>query len=101
VTKLGLSTPLAEPDDFRVGPGEVLLMTENRTGNLTQAKIEGDKATLTPINGGFGQLTAIGVVSNLVWVAGSKFALRSDPNNKYPGPCVIIPVTLPKCTLRQ
>ena len=31
---------------MRVGPGDVLLITENKTGNLTQAKVEGDKATL-------------------------------------------------------
>jgi hypothetical protein len=96
VTTLELSAPLAGPDGMRVGPGEVLLITENRSGNLTQAKVEGDKATLTPIKGGFGQLTAVGVVGDVAWVAESKFALRNDPNNKDPGPWLIIPVTLPK-----
>jgi hypothetical protein len=96
VTTLELSAPLAGPDGMRVGPGEVLLITENRAGNLTEAKIAGDKATLTPIKGGFGQLTAIGVVGDVAWVAESKFALRNDPNNKDPGPWTIIPVTLPK-----
>jgi streptogramin lyase len=96
VTTLELSAPLAGPDGMRVGPGEVLLITENRAGNLTQAKIKGDKATLTPIKGGFGQLTAIGVVGNVAWVAESKFALRTDPNNKDPGPWVITPVALPE-----
>ena len=95
VTTLELSAPLAGPDGMRVGPGEVLLITENRAGNLTQAKVDGDKATLTPIKGGFGQLTAIGVVGNVAWVAESKFALRNDPNNKDPGPWVVTPVTLP------
>ena len=94
VTTLELSAPLAGPDGMRVGPGEVLLITENRVGNLTQAKIDGDKATLTPIKGGLGQLTAIGVVGNVAWVAESKFALRTDPNNKDPGPWTIIPVEL-------
>jgi hypothetical protein len=96
VTTLELSAPLAGPDGMRVGPGEVLLIAENRTGNLTQAKVEGDKATLTPIKGGFGQLTAVGVVGDVAWVAESKFALRNDPNNKNPGPWMIIPVTLSK-----
>jgi hypothetical protein len=96
VTTLELSAPLSGPDGMRVGPGEVLLITENRTGNLTQAKVEGDKATLTPIKGGFGQLTAIGVVGKTAWVAESKFALRADPNNKDPGPWVIFPVALPE-----
>jgi hypothetical protein len=95
VTTLQLSAPLSGPDGMRVGPGEVLLITENKTGNLTQAKVEGDKATLTPIKGDFGQLTAIGVVGNIAWVAESRFALRNDPNNKDPGPWVITPVTLP------
>jgi sugar lactone lactonase YvrE len=95
ITTLQLSGELSGPDGMRVGPGGVLLTTENRTGNLTQAKIEGDKATLTVIKGGFGQLTAIGVVGNIAWVAESKFALRNDPNNKDPGPWVITPVTLP------
>jgi hypothetical protein len=92
---LQLSAPLSGPDGMRVGPGDVLLITENKAGNLNQAKIEGDKATLTPIKGGFGQLTAVGVVGNIAWVAESRFALRNDPNNKDPGPWVITPVTLP------
>jgi hypothetical protein len=96
VTTLELSAPLAGPDGMRVGPGEVLLITENRAGNLTEAKVEGDKATLTPIKGGFGQLTAVGVVGDVAWVAESKFALRTDPNNKDPGPWTIIPVQLAK-----
>ncbi len=95
ITTLQLSGELSGPDGMRVGPGNVLLTTENRSGNLTQAKIEGDKATLTVIKGGFGQLTAIGVVGNIAWVAESRFALRNDPNNKDPGPWVITPVTLP------
>jgi sugar lactone lactonase YvrE len=95
VSTLQLSAPINGPDGMRVGPGEVLLVTENRSGNLTQAKIEGDKATMTVIKGGFGQLTAIGIVGNIAWVAESKFALRNDPNNKDPGPWVITPVTLP------
>ncbi len=96
VTTLELSAPLAGPDGMRVGPGEVLLITENRAGNLTQAKVEGDKATLTPIKGGFGQLTGVGVVGDVAWVSESKFALRNDPNNKDPGPWTIYPVTLAK-----
>jgi hypothetical protein len=95
VTTLQLSVPLSGPDGMRVGPGDVLLITENRAGNLTQAKVEGDRATLTPIKGGFGQLTDVGVVGNIAWVAESRFALRADPNNKDPGPWVITPVTLP------
>ncbi len=95
VTTLQLSAPINGPDGMRVGPGEVLLVTENRSGNLTQAKIEGDKATVTVIKSGFGQLTAIGIVGNIAWVAESKFALRNDPNNRDPGPWVITPVTLP------
>jgi hypothetical protein len=95
VTTLQLSAPLSGPDGMRVGPGDVLLITENKAGNLTRAKVEGDKATLTPIKGGFGQLTAVGVVGNIAWVAESRFALRDDPNNKDPGPWVITPVTLP------
>jgi hypothetical protein len=95
VTTLRLSAELSGPDGMRVGPGNVLLVTENRTGKLTQAMIEGDKATLTTIKDGFGQLTAIGVVGNVAWVAESKFALRNDPNNKDPGPWLITPVTLP------
>jgi hypothetical protein len=95
VTTLQLSAELSGPDGMRVGPGNVLLITENRTGKLTQAKIDGDKATLTTIKDGFGQLTAIGVVGNVAWVAESKFALRDDPNNKDPGPWNITPVTLP------
>jgi sugar lactone lactonase YvrE len=95
ITTLQLSGELSGPDGMRVGPGNVLLITENKTGNLTQAKIEGDKAALSVIKGGFGQLTAIGVVGNIAWVAESKFALRNDPNNKDPGPWVITPVTLP------
>jgi sugar lactone lactonase YvrE len=95
ITTLQLSRELSGPDGMRVGPGNTLLITENRTGKLTQAKVVGDKAELTVIKDGFGQLTAIGVVGNLAWVAESKFALRNDPNNKDPGPWVIIPVMLP------
>lgn len=95
VTTLQLSAELSGPDGMRVAPGDVLLIAENRTGKLTQAKIDGDKATLTVIKDGFGQLTAVGVVGNVAWVAESRFALRNDPNNKDPGPWVITPVTLP------
>jgi len=95
VTTLQLSGSLSGPDGMRVGPGDVLLITENKAGNLTAAKIDGDKVTLTPVKGGFGQLTAVGVVGNTAWVAESRFALRNDPENKDPGPWVITPVTLP------
>jgi hypothetical protein len=66
--------------------GGALLIAENRTGNLTQAKIEGDKATLTVIKGGFGQLTAVAVVGNTAWVAESRFAQRDNPNTEIPAP---------------
>jgi sugar lactone lactonase YvrE len=95
VTTLQLSGALSGPDGMRVGPGGALLIAENRTGNLTQAKIEGDKATLTVIKGGFGQLTAVAIVGNTVWVAESRFAQRDNPNNRDPGPWAITPVTLP------
>ena len=95
VTTLQLSAPLSGPDGMRVGPGDVLLIAENKAGSLIQAKVEGDKATLTTIKGGFGQLTAVGMVGNIAWVTESRFALRNDPNNKDPGPWVITPVTLP------
>jgi hypothetical protein len=95
VTTLQLSGALSGPDGMRVGPGGALLIAENRTGNLTQAKIEGDKATLTVIKGDFGQLTAVAVVGNTAWVAESRFAQRDNPNNRDAGPWVITPVTLP------
>lgn len=94
VTTLQTSGPLAGPDGMRVGPGDVLLITENKAGNLTEARIEGDKAVLKPIKGGFGQLTAVGVVGNTAWVAELRFALRNDPANADPGPWVITPVPL-------
>jgi hypothetical protein len=40
ITTLQLSGAIAGPDGMRVGPGEVLLITENRTGKLTEAKID-------------------------------------------------------------
>lgn len=95
ITTLQLSAPINRPDGMRVGPGEVLLFTENGSGKLTQAKVDGDKAALTVIKDGFGQLTGIGIVSGVAWVSESKFALRNDPNNKDPGPWLIYPVTLP------
>ena len=95
VTTLQLSASLSGPDGMRVGPGDVLLIAENKAGSLTQAKVDGDKATLTTIKSGFGQLTAVGMVGNIAWVTESRFALRNDPNNKDPGPWVITPVTLP------
>jgi hypothetical protein len=95
VTTLQLSSTLAGPDGMRAGPGNTLLIAENRTGNLTEAKIDGDKAMLTVLKGGFGQLTAVAIVGNTAWVAESKFAQRDNPNNRDPGPWVITPVTLP------
>ncbi len=95
VTTLQLSGSLAGPDGMRRGPGDSLLIAENKAGNLTQANVDGDKATLTRIRGGFGQLTAVGVVGNTVWVTESRFSQRNDPNNKDPGPWVITPVPLP------
>jgi sugar lactone lactonase YvrE len=95
ITPLELSAPLAGPDGMRTGPGDTLLIAENKSGKFTQAKVEGDKATLEVVKSGFGQLTAVAVVGNTAWVAESRFALRGDPNNKDPGPWVITPVTLP------
>jgi sugar lactone lactonase YvrE len=95
ITTLQLSADINGPDGMRAGPGEVLLFTENRTGKLTQAKVDGDKAALTVVKDGFGQLTGIGVLGGVAWVSESKFALRNDPNNKDPGPWLIYPVTLP------
>jgi sugar lactone lactonase YvrE len=94
ITTLQLSAEISGPDGMRVGPGNVLLITENKTGKLTEAKLDGDKATLSIVKDGFGQLTAIGVVGDMAWVAESKFALRDDPNNKDPGPWLIMPVSL-------
>jgi sugar lactone lactonase YvrE len=95
VTTLQLSAPLSGPDGMRVGPGGTLLIAENKAGNFTQAKVDGDSATLTVLKNGFGQLTAVGVVGTIAWVTESRFAQRNDPNNKDPGPWVITPVTLP------
>jgi hypothetical protein len=95
LTTLQLSGSLAGPDGMRHGPGDTLLIAENKAGNLTQAKIDGETATLTVLKGGFGQLTAVGVVGDTAWVTESRFAQRNDPNNKDPGPWVITPVTLP------
>jgi sugar lactone lactonase YvrE len=94
ITTLQLSGDIAGPDGMRVGPGETLLFTENRTGKLTEAKIDGDKATLRVVKDGFGQLTAVGVVGGTAWVAEAKLSLRDDPNNRDPGPWLIIPVAL-------
>jgi hypothetical protein len=94
IATLQLSAEISGPDGMRVGPGNVLLITENKTGRLSQATVEGDKAALSVIKDGFGQLTAIAVVGDTAWVAESKFALRDDPNNKDPGPWLIYPVTL-------
>jgi hypothetical protein len=95
VTTLQLSGALSGPDGMRVGPAGTLLITENRAGNLTQAKVDGDKAMLSVVKGGFGQLTAIAVVGSTAWVAESRFAQRDNPNNRDPGPWVVTPVTLP------
>jgi outer membrane protein assembly factor BamB len=93
LTTLQLSAPLSGPDGMRLGPGNTLLIAENKSGKLTEAIVDGDKATLAAIKDGFGQLTAVAVVGNIAWVTESKFALRNDPN-KDPGPWVITPVTL-------
>ncbi len=95
LTTLQLTGSLAGPDGMRHGPGDTLLIAENKAGNLTQAKVDGETATLTVLKGGFGQLTAVGIVGDTAWVTESRFALRNDPNNKDPGPWVITPVTLP------
>jgi hypothetical protein len=79
---------------MRVGPGEALLFTENRTGKLAEATIDGDKATLRVIKDGFGQQpTAVAVVGDIAWVAEAKLLLREDPN-KDPDPWLIVPVAL-------
>jgi hypothetical protein len=68
ITTLQLSGDIAGPDGMRVGPGEVLLFTENRINKLTEAKIDGDKATLRVIKDGFTQQpTAIAVVGDTAW----------------------------------
>jgi hypothetical protein len=42
------------------------------------------------------QRRAMGVRGNIAWVAESKFALRDDPNNRDPGPWLIMPAALPQ-----
>jgi sugar lactone lactonase YvrE len=95
ITTLQLSAGINRPDGMRVGPGEVLLFTENASGKLTRAVVDGDKATLTVIKDGFGQLTGVAIVNGVAWVSESKVALRNDPVNKDPGPWLIYPVPLP------
>jgi hypothetical protein len=95
ITTLQLSASLSGPDGMRQGPGDSLLIAENKAGNLTRAKVDGDKAELKVLQGGFGQLTGVAIVGNNAWVSESRFAKRDDPNNKDPGPWVITPVTLP------
>lgn len=94
VTTLQLSGDLAGPDGMRRGPGDVLLIAENKGGRLTEAKIDGDKATLRVVKDGFGQLTAVAVKDDTAFVAESRFALRDDPGRKDPGPWLIHPVSL-------
>ena len=94
VTTLELSGELAGPDGMRRGPGDALLIAENKTGKLTEAKIDGDKAALRVVKDGFGQLTAVAIRGDTAFVAESKFALRDDPTNRDPGPWLIYPVPL-------
>lgn len=94
VTTLQLSGELSGPDGMRRGPGDVLLIAENKTGKLTEARIDGDKAALRVVKDGFGQLTAVAVKGDTAFVAESKFALRDDATNKDPGPWLIYPVPL-------
>lgn len=94
VTTLTLSGDLSGPDGMREGPGGVLLIAENKSGKLTEARVDGDKATLRVVKDGFGQLTAVAVKGDTAFVAESKFALRDDPNNKDPGPWLVYPVPL-------
>jgi hypothetical protein len=94
ITTLQLSGDIAGPDGMRVGPGDVLLFTENRSGKLTEAKIDGDKATLRVIKDGFKQQpTAVAVVGDIAWVAEAKLSRRED-TSKDPGPWLIVPVAL-------
>ncbi|MFO1184911.1 MAG: SMP-30/gluconolactonase/LRE family protein [Bauldia sp.] len=93
ITPIETSMPLAGPDGMRSGPGNTLLIAENRAGRLTQATLEGNKASLKVLKDGLGQVTAVTLDKNTAWVSEAKFPLRADAT-KDPGPFIVVPVAL-------
>jgi hypothetical protein len=97
-TLLELSQPVSGPDGVRALRDGRIIMVENQSGKIDLVGVEGDKATIETVKGGFMQSPiAVTVDNKTAWVIETKFAYRNDSQfkDKDPEPFGTTAVPLP------
>lgn len=86
LTEIATSAPLKGPDGMRFGDDGVLYLAENGAGQVDAITIDGDKAEVKVIKGGFDTPTAVSKVGKTLWVGEAKFSKlggKEDPGLFY------------------
>lgn len=86
LTEIATSAPLKGPDGMRFGDDGVLYLAENGAGQVDAITIDGDKADVKVIKGGFDTPTAVSKHGNTLWVGEAKFSKlggKEDPGLFY------------------
>jgi len=84
LTEIATSAPLKGPDGMRFGDDGVLYLAENGAGQVDALTIDGDKAEVKVLKGGFDTPTAVSKVGNTLWVGEAKFS-KMDGKSGDPG----------------
>jgi hypothetical protein len=88
-----LSQPLSGPDGMRAADG-VIYVAENRGGQISALKLEGDKATVTVLKTGLQVPTGVAPVGNTLWASEAKFNYMRDPKLGNPNPFKVYAIPL-------
>ena len=91
-----LSQPLSGPDGMRA-EGNRIFVAENRTGQVSELRFEGDNASVTVIKTGYQSSTTVSPVGNMLWVGESKQNYWRPPDEgKDPNPFLVHVMPLPQ-----
>ena len=86
LTEIATSSPLKGPDGMRFGDDGKLYLAENGAGQVDALTINGDKADVAVVKGGFDTPTAVSKVGKTLYVGEAKFSKmggKEDPGQFY------------------
>ena len=78
LTEIATSVPVNKPDGMRFGPDGTLYVAENGGGMVSALSIDGDKATVKPLEGSWDTPTAVSLVGDTLWVLEAKLGMRKS-----------------------
>lgn len=94
--ELAIAEKLGGPDGMRLIDGRRFLLAEGTTGRISEIRIEGDRATMTPLRTGLNSSPGVTLVGDTAYAIEGKIGYLVDPKLKGqdPGPFRILAIPL-------